>query len=76
MKRTWKIELTVSVDDTWIADGFDASERIDQIQDLLAGDLLPYAYGHEIDVKAKVKTAPRRSIIRKLQGYQDARAEG
>lgn len=68
--KTWKIEITLKVDETWVEDGFDASERLEEIQDKLA-DLLPYAYGHEFQIIAKIKSAPDKKAIRELQGYSN-----
>lgn len=67
--RTWKIEIEMKVADAWVADGFDASERIEDIQDALS-HLIPYAYGNEVTVKAKIISAPKQEIILKLQGYE------
>lgn len=66
--KNWKIEITLKVDDSWVEDGFDASERIEDIQDKIAS-LLPYAFGHEVIVKAKITQAPAKEVIKKLQGY-------
>jgi len=66
--KTWKIEVTLKVADNWVEDGFDASERLQQIEQSFA-DLLPYAYDEEVVVKAKVTSAPERKVIRELQGY-------
>lgn len=66
--KTWKINVTLKVADTWIEDGFDAAERLEQIQELLS-ELLPYAYGREFKVEAKITSAPDKKVIEKLQGY-------
>ena len=68
MKRTWIIEVKLAVEDSWIADGFDMNaERLIVVEDMLSG-LLPYAYGHEFTVKAKVIKSPDKAIISRLQG--------
>ena len=67
MKRTWKLEVTLRVDDSWIADGFDMNEeKIEQVIDSLS-HILPYAYGHEFIVKARVTKRPDKAIISRLQ---------
>lgn len=66
--KTWKIEIKLKVSDNWIEDGFDASERTQEIADMMQG-LLPYAYGNEIQAKVKIIKAPSKEEILKLQGY-------
>lgn len=66
--QTWEIKLKLSVADSWVADGFDAAERLEQIEDLLA-ELLPYAYGHEFKVKATVTKKPPIEKVKELQGF-------
>lgn len=67
--KTWKIEIELKVSDNWVEDGFDASERTEQIAEMMQG-LLPYAYGHEVKAKVKITKAPTKDEIRKLQGYE------
>lgn len=67
--KKWTIEIKLEVADTWIEDGFNAAERLEEIEENLSS-LLPYAYGHEFKIIAKVKSAPNPAIIRKLQGYE------
>ena len=71
--QTWKVELTISVDDSWVADGFDLVKRWSDPQELaeslIGGHLLPGAYGHEYKAKAKFLQAPDPSKVRELQGY-------
>lgn len=64
--KTFKFEVTMKVSDSWIADGFQISDRIDQIEETIQG-LLPYAYGHECVVKVKVTKEPEAKIIQQLQ---------
>lgn len=68
MKRTWIMEVKLEVEDTWIADGFDMNkERVEEVEEKIS-HLLPYAYGHEFTVKAKVTKRPDQAIISCLQG--------
>lgn len=66
--NTWKIEITLKVTDSWVADGFDASgeARLEQIAELFT-ELLPYAYSHECVAKAKIISAPTKEKIKGLQ---------
>jgi hypothetical protein len=65
----WTIKIDLSVSENWVEDGFDASERVEQIEELLMNDLLPFAHEGEFKVKAKITKAPTQEKIRKLQGY-------
>ena len=49
MATKWKIIMTVSVSDNWIEDGFDMTERKQDIEDSIKS-MLPYAYDHEVKV--------------------------
>jgi len=63
MKRfKWTIEI--EVDETWVADGFDATDE--RIHAMLANDLR-YAYGRELG--AKVIKRPPDEDVAKAQGY-------
>lgn len=64
--KHWKLEIKLSVADSWVADGFDAKERIEEIEDTIKG-LLPYAYGHEVIVKARLVSIPDPKQIAALQ---------
>jgi hypothetical protein len=66
--KTWKIEINLKVSDNWIEDGFDASERIEEIAEMMQ-QLLPHAYGHEVQANVKIVKAPSKEVINKLQGY-------
>jgi methyl coenzyme M reductase subunit D len=68
--KNWTIKLKLSVDETWIKDGFDAKERLEQIEELIT-QLLPYAFANEFRVKASIETAPKEEDIKRLQGYID-----
>ena len=63
MKLKYIVEL--SIDKTWIEDGFDLRTRQD-IKDILQ-KILPYAYGQEVG--GRVIHAPSLKIVKKLQGY-------
>ena len=58
----WTIEI--SVDTTWVADGFDFTKE--RAENMILNDLL-WAYSHE--VKAKIIKAPAPEKIAKIQGY-------
>jgi hypothetical protein len=60
-----KYIVELSIDSTWIEDGFDIRTKQD-IKDLLQR-LLPFAYGHEVG--GRVIHAPSLKTIKKLQGY-------
>jgi len=64
--KTFKIEITLKVADSWIADGFDASERLEEIEEQITS-ILPFAYGHELEVIAKLISAPSKAVIEALQ---------
>lgn len=61
-KFKWMVEITV--DETWVADGFDLTK--DRAQEMVA-KTLPYATNSEI--KARVISTPDKKLIRKVQGY-------
>lgn len=62
----WKLNVSMSVADSWVADGFDVKDRLDQIAEHIQG-LLPYAYGHEVKVEVKIVSEPPADRITKLQ---------
>lgn len=68
--KTWKIEITMRVSDSWIEDGFNLKERIDsgEVSELMTG-MLPHAYDHEVTAKVKIISAPDPKKIEELQGY-------
>jgi hypothetical protein len=68
--KNWTIKINLSVSENWIADGFDAKERIGQIEELLT-NLLPYATENELKIKATIQAAPDKEDILRLQGYKD-----
>ena len=63
MKLKYIVEL--SIEDTWIEDGFDIRTKQD-IKDLLQR-LLPFANGQEVG--GRVIHAPSLKLVKKLQGY-------
>lgn len=65
-KVTWKVEVTLEVADSWVMDGFDASNRIDEIEEKLS-HLLPHAYGNEFKVSAKITKKPTKKLLRELE---------
>lgn len=64
--KTWKLEITVKVADSWVTDGFDLKERLEQIEEQLT-TMLPFAYEHELQIKARIVSAPDRKVIEQLQ---------
>lgn len=50
--KTWKVELTVTVSENWIDDGFELTEREQEIKDCFHS-MLPYAYGNEVSVDVR-----------------------
>ncbi len=66
-KLIWKLEVVIEVAEEWVADGYEPhAERVERE----LKQSLPYAYGHELSVKAKVLTAPKKEVIQELQGYK------
>ena len=64
MKRyTWIIQITV--DETWVEDGFDLTEEGTKN---MIETALPYSWSHETSVK--VLQSPTKESIRKAQGYK------
>ena len=62
----WVAQVTVDVDASWVADGFDLTS--DRLRDVLEDNLLPYATGDERKVTARILRAPDALRIRKEQG--------
>jgi hypothetical protein len=66
MKRKFVLQIVMSVDDSWIADGFSCNgKHLKNVKEYIQG-LLPYAYGHEFNVKVKLISGPDKSILKKL----------
>jgi len=64
--QTWELKIKVSVADSWIADGFNMNERLEDLEDHVRS-MLPYAYGHEVKVKAKILKHPVYEVLNQLQ---------
>jgi len=64
--KTWKIKATISVADSWVADGFNLAQRQEEMEELLQS-MLPYAYGHEIAVNIQIVSSPDIKQIEQLQ---------
>jgi len=58
----WVVEFTV--DETWVADGFDLNE--DRAKEMIE-EALPYSYDYE--TKVKILKSPDSKAILKAQGY-------
>lgn len=65
--RNFIIKVKIRVSDSWIADGFDIKDRVDQLEEELAAELLPYATRSEIQVKINILSQPDEHIIKGLQ---------
>jgi len=66
MKRKFVLQVEMTVDDSWISDGFNLhGEHMENTKEFIRG-LLPYAYSHEFKVKAKLISGPDKSILKKL----------
>lgn len=61
-KFKWVVEF--SVDESWIADGFDLTDE--RAKEMIE-HTLPYSYGSETE--ARVLKSPNPTVIRHLQGY-------
>lgn len=55
--KTWKIKATISVADSWVADGFDLKDRIKDIEEFIH-TMLPHAYEHEVKATIQVVATP------------------
>lgn len=64
--QKFKFEVTMKVADSWVADGFQVKDRLEQIAETLSG-LLPYAHGHECVIEVKEISSPKASVITSLQ---------
>ena len=52
--KSWKIKIDLSVSQNWVDDGFDLSERQEEIDELLRS-MLPYAHEEEMEIKIVIK---------------------
>ncbi len=64
--QTFSFTVKMKVADSWVADGFQVADRIDQITEKIQ-ELIPYAYGHECIVSVKITGSPLLEIITSLQ---------
>ena len=64
MKVKYIVEL--SIESSWVADGFDLKTNNDV--EAMLQQVLPYAYGHEVG--GRIIHKPNASAIKKLQGYK------
>lgn len=72
---TWKVELTIRVHKTWVADGFDAENRFTGDGARRFGEnMLPYAMGDEVEVTGRVVSAPSDEALAKEMGYPNVDA--
>ncbi len=69
MKLKWTMKVSVSVDSSWVADGFEATKE--RMEEAIKSGILPYAYGHEKKVSVKILSKPDKKKIRKIQGYKN-----
>ena len=63
--RTWTLEVTISVADSWVADGFEATPE--HIADTLTEGILGWARSDEKEVTARTISAPSPAQIAGLQ---------
>lgn len=71
MTRKYKWTVEITVDETWVADGFDLQDGQDVAERLKAG-ILSYATNGEFT--ARVKTGPVRELVAKVQGFDSVYA--
>ena len=64
--QTWNLNLKISVADSWVADGFDLSQRIKELEEAVA-NMLPYAYEGEVIVETKILSAPTKATLQAIQ---------
>jgi hypothetical protein len=63
-KFKWTVEI--EVDETWVADGYEATAE--RVKEAILEHSLGYAYDHE--VKVTLLKAPKASDVEKAQGYK------
>lgn len=59
----WKFEVELSVDEIWVADGFNPTPEM--VAELFSDNWLDYATEDEFKVKAKVIAKPDAKLVRK-----------
>lgn len=62
--KTWNLLVTITVSDTWVADGFSATPN--RVKEALESAVLPNAMGHEVVIKTKSLTAPSKKELSDL----------
>lgn len=62
----WVARVEVSVSKNWIEDGFDLSERREEIEEAVRA-MLPYAVSGELGIKVTISSAPKKEDIRAAQ---------
>jgi len=67
--KTWKFTVTLKVNECWVEDGFNLSNRINELKQYFEEQLIPYATEGEITAEIKITKAPRKEDILKSQGY-------
>lgn len=67
-KLKWKLEISLAVSPVWVEDGFDATPK--WITEFLRENLLTYSRHDELTISVKTISAPEKSKIKKLQGYE------
>lgn len=60
--KNWEIKVKISVAESWVIDGFDMAQRLEEVEELLT-QMLPYAYGYELNIKATLIKSPSLSSI-------------
>lgn len=54
MPKKYELKIKVTVDQSWIDDGFDMFERKEEIEEKLR-ELIPYAYEREMLIEIEIK---------------------
>lgn len=65
-KKAFKWVLEIEIDETWVADGYEATA--DRVKEAILSYSLGYAYDYE--VKTKLLKKPLKRDIRRAQGYK------
>lgn len=58
----WNAQVSVDVHRVWVEDGFDMSERIEEIEEALR-NMLPWANSGEVAVRVKITKSPTKEEI-------------
>lgn len=62
--KTFKWVVEITVDETWVADGFDLTAE--RVEAMIGSDL---RFANENEYGAKILKAPKKKDIEKAQGY-------